>query len=82
MWNCDESGAQANKNGEGIIFARRGTKSVHTIVSNKRLWLSILVVVNSVKQTMPNFYVFKGKKPKEEIISFCEDRACMRMQES
>ena len=24
IWNCDESGAHANKNGEGAIFARGG----------------------------------------------------------
>ena len=33
VWNCDESGAQANKNGEGMVLARRGTRSVHTVPS-------------------------------------------------
>ena len=31
---------------------------------------------------MPNYYVFKGKRKREDLISFCEDGAYMRMQEN
>ena len=81
IWNCDESGAQANKN-EGVVIAKMGTRAIHTIVPNERNWISMLVVMNSVRHTMPNYYVFKGKRPREEYISLCEDGACLGMQEN
>ena len=31
---------------------------------------------------MPNFYVFKQKRPKQEFIALCEDGACMGMQKN
>ena len=49
---------------------------------NERQWLSILVAVNSARYTMPNYYVFKGKRSKQEYISLCEDGACVGMQEN
>ena len=78
IWNCDESGAQANKNGEATVFARKG-RSIHTIVPNERQWIFVLVAVNSTSQTMPYYYVFKGKREREEFISYCEDGVCMGM---
>ena len=82
IWNCDESGAQANKNGEGVVIAKKGTRAIHTIVPNERNWIFVLVVVNSIGHTMPNYYVFKRKRPREKYISFCEDGACLGMQEN
>ena len=38
--------------------------------------------MNFATQTIPNYYFLKGKRQKEEFISFCEDGACMRMQEN
>ena len=82
VWNCDETRAQANKNGEAMVFARRGIRSVHTLVPNERQWLSILVAINSARTTMPNYYVFKGKRPNPDFISKCENGACMSMQDN
>ena len=31
---------------------------------------------------MPNYYVFKGKRPRQEYISLCEDGAYVGMQEN
>ena len=31
---------------------------------------------------MPNYYVFKGKRPRQDYIRLYEDRACIEMQES
>jgi hypothetical protein len=37
VWNCDESGAQAGKNGGGtLVFACCGSKSVHIIILDER----------------------------------------------
>ena len=79
VWNCDESGAEANKNGEGMVFARRGIRSIYTIVPKEREWISVLVAINSAENTMPNYYVFKGKRAREGFISLCEDGAFMGM---
>ena len=64
IWNCDESSAQANNDRERVVLARRGTRSIHTIVFLDKEWLLVLVVVNFVRGTMPNYYVFKEKRPK------------------
>ena len=32
IWNYDESGAKANKNGKRAVLARKGTRAMHTIV--------------------------------------------------
>jgi hypothetical protein len=47
IWNCDESGAQAGRNGGAIVIARRGARRVHNIVPNQREWLSVLVCINA-----------------------------------
>ena len=82
IWNCDETRVQANKNGEGWIWARQGTRNIYTIVPNEREWVSVLVAVNSAGFTMPNYYLFKGRRPKQQYISLCENNACMGMQDN
>ena len=49
---------------------------------NEREWISVLVAVNLVGYTMPNYYVFKKRRPKQQHISFCEKNACIGMQEN
>ena len=73
IWNCDESSAQVNKNGEGVVITKRRIRAIHTIVPNERGWIYVLVAMNSAGHTMPNYYVFKGKRPREEYILLCED---------
>ena len=43
IWNCDESGAQASKNGGAIVITRKGARRVHTVVPNHQEWLLVLV---------------------------------------
>ena len=82
IWNCFEIRAHANRNGEGAMLAKRGTRVVHTMALNERIWTSILVAINSTSETMPNYYVFKGKRPRQDYMRLCEDGACIGMQES
>ena len=81
IWNADESGAQAGKNGGAtLVFARRGTRSVHTTVPNSREHLTVLSCVNAAGEHIPNFYIFKGKRKQRNYIARCEPKACMAMQ--
>lgn len=32
IWNCDESGAQAGRNGGGRVLAKTGIRSVHSVI--------------------------------------------------
>ena len=64
------------------ILVKKGIRVVHTIVLQYRTWILIFLSVNFVGETMPNYYIFKGKRPKEDYISLCEDGACMGMQEN
>lgn len=35
IWNCDESGVQAGRNGGAVVIARRGAHRVQSIVPNQ-----------------------------------------------
>jgi hypothetical protein len=46
IWNCDESGAHAGRNGGGtLVFAKRSSRAVHSIIPDEREWLSVLACV-------------------------------------
>ena len=80
IWNADESGAQAGRGGGStLVFARRGTRSVHSILPNSKEHLIVLTCVNAAGHSIPNFYIFKGKRNKNYILK-CESGACMAMQ--
>ena len=80
VWNCDESGAQAGRNGGALVLARRVTRTVHQVMPDEREWLSVLVCVNAAGEAIPSFYVFKGKRFKRNYIAKCESGAIMAMQ--
>ena len=62
IWNCDEFGTQAGKNGSGIVIAKTGAHHVHSIVPDQREWLSVLVCVNVARSAIPSFYIFRRKR--------------------
>jgi len=64
VWNCDEFGAQASRDGGGFVFAKKGRRNVHKVVFSYREWLSFLCCINASGQALPNFYIFRGKKKK------------------
>ena len=49
IWNLDESGAQANKNGLGKVLVRKGGRKVHAVIPNEREWLTILTTINAAR---------------------------------
>ena len=79
IWNCDESGAQAGRNG-GVVIARKGARRVHSIVPDQREWLSVLVCINAHGVSIPSFYVFRGTRFRQNYIERCEPGATMAMQ--
>jgi hypothetical protein len=81
IWNCDESGAQAGRNGGGRVLARMGARSVHSIISKEQEWLSVLVCMNAVGYHIPSFYIFRSKTFQRDYIKQCEDNTSMAMQE-
>ena len=80
IWNCDESGAQAGRNGGGVVIARKGARHVHSIVPDQRDWLSVLVCINADGFSIPSFYVFRGTRFRQNYIEKCEPGATMAMQ--
>ena len=81
IWNCDETGAQAGRNGGAIIIARKGARNVHSIVPNQREWLSTLVCINASGSAIPSFYIFRGRRFRHNYIQRCEVGATMAMQQ-
>ena len=70
----------AGRNGGGMVIAKTGTKRVQSIVSNQREWLNVLVCVNAASKAIPSFYIFRGKRFRENYIVNCEPGATMAMQ--
>jgi len=63
IWNCDESGAQVGKDGGGYVLAQKGCKTVHKKVTpDQREWITVVSCVNARGNTIPNFFIFKGKR--------------------
>ena len=73
IWNLDESGAMANKNGLARVLARRGAKGVQSIVL-------VLTCVNAAGHSLPNFYIFKGVRNTKIHTSLCEPEATQGLQ--
>ena len=80
IWNCNESGVQAGRNGGGWVLAKTRVRSVYSIIPKEREWLSILVCVNAAGYHLPKFYNFKGKSFQHDYIKQCEDNGSMAMQ--
>jgi hypothetical protein len=80
IWNCDETGAQAGREGGGIVIAKKGSRAVHSIIPDQREWLSCLVCINAAGSSIPSFYTFRGKRFRRNYIEHCEAGATMAMQ--
>ena len=80
IWNVDESGANASRNGVGRVFAPKGSRNVHTLIPNEREWISVLTAINAQGESISNFYIFKGIRPRRNYLALCEDGASFGMQ--
>ena len=80
IWNSDETGAQVGRNGGGRVWARKGSRSVHKVLPNKREWITNLTCVNAAGDHIPRFYIFQGKRLRSNYVVHCEDGAAMAMQ--
>jgi hypothetical protein len=80
LWNCDEMGAQVGRNGGGRVFAKCGSRNVHSIIPNEREWLSVLCCINAEGEAIPNFYIFKGKRMRRNFLELANPGDTMAMQ--
>ena len=80
IWNIDESGIQANRNGHTKVFAARGTRNVQGVVFDEREHITILTAISADGGTIPNMYVFKGARARKRYIALCEEGAIIGMQ--
>ncbi|XP_057857005.2 MFS-type transporter clz9-like [Cryptomeria japonica] len=51
------------------------------IILKSREWMTILCCVNASGQSIPGFYLFKGKRQLQNYILKCEQGACMTAQQ-
>ena len=75
IWNVDEFGANVGKNGIGKAFALKRVRNVHSMIPNEREWLSVLTTINANGETLPNYYIFKGNRPRGDYLALCENGA-------
>jgi len=81
IWNCDESGAQARKDGGCCVLARKGSRAIYRITPDQRERITVLSFVNARGDTIPNFFIFKVKRRARNYIRKIGERgAAMAMQ--
>ena len=80
IWNCDEFEVQAGRFGGATMFARIGSRSVHSIEPNQREHLSVLSCVNAAGGHIPNLYILKCIHFRKDYIANYEEEAVMGMQ--
>jgi hypothetical protein len=79
IWNCDESRVQAGCNGGAYVLAKIGSRNVYQVVLDEREWLIVLTCINAAGESIPNFYIFRGKRFRRNYIQFYEQGATMVM---
>ncbi|XP_059067174.1 uncharacterized protein LOC131858141 [Cryptomeria japonica] len=62
MWNYDETGVMAGRNGAMWVLVRKGSQNVSYILSKSYEWITILCCINAFGKSIPGFYFFKGKR--------------------
>jgi hypothetical protein len=61
------------------VLAKVGSQNVHQVVPDEQEWLTVLTCINSAGESIPNFYIFRGKRFRRNYIQFCEQGATMAM---
>jgi hypothetical protein len=61
------------------VLAKVGSRNVHQVVPDEREWLTVLTCINAAGESIPNFYIFRGKRFRRNYIQFCEQGATMAM---
>ena len=68
--NIDEKGVQANKNGHTRVFVLKRIKNINIVVPyNEKEHITILIAISANRDSIPNYYIFKGTKTRERYIS-------------
>jgi hypothetical protein len=80
LWNVDETGCQTGRNGGGVVIAKTGARRVQSLIPDQREWLLVLICINAVGLSIPSFYIFRGKRFRQNYIERCEPRATMAIQ--
>lgn len=79
IWNAGKSGAQVGKSGGARVLCKTGVKNVHIITPNEREHVTALSYINAAGDSIPNYYIFKGKQYQTAHIAKCEKGARMGM---
>jgi hypothetical protein len=58
----------------------KGSRNVHSIILDSNEWLTVLSSINTARETIPNFYIFKDMRRKRNYIKKCEPFVTCAMQ--
>jgi hypothetical protein len=70
---------QAGRKGGAFVLAKTGSRNVHQVIPDEREWLTILTCINAADESIPNFYIFRGKRFRRNYIHMYEQGATMAM---
>ena len=51
-----------------------------SMIPNEKEWLSVLTTINANGETIPNYYIFKGMRPRRNYLALYENGATYEMQ--
>jgi hypothetical protein len=60
-------------------MAEGSSSSMHQVVPDEREWFTILTCINVAVESIPNFYIFRGKRFRRNYIQLCEQGATKAM---
>ena len=76
----DEFGANASRNGVGKVLASKGSRNVHTTIPNEKGWISILTCINTNRDSISNYFIFKGIMARSDYLALCRTRSTFELQ--
>lgn len=57
IWNCDKYEVQIGRNEGGLVWALRGSKTIHSFMPNESEWITTLSWINANGHNIPKGYL-------------------------
>ncbi len=80
IWNSYETCIQIKWQYTAKFLTRRNSHQAYITTPKSKEWLIEICVENVIGGSLLGFYIFKGKRIKEDDIKHCKQRTCIVMQ--
>jgi hypothetical protein len=77
VWNLDEIGIQVPRHVGVKALVKRKSNVVYNIIPKSQEWLTINCVLNATRFILLRFYIFRGKRLRDDYIKLYKLGICM-----